>query len=146
MRSNTKVRYGLRAMIQIGVDNDTGILQKTIAKKQDISNKYLDQIIAALKAEGLIEKSQNVHSGYILSRPASTITIYDIYKAFEPELHVVPCIPHQDKCPRKNHCAAMHFWSELNEHIKSYYESRTLQELVDIQKKMELSRAENTQE
>lgn len=136
MKSNTKVRYGLRAMVQIGMDTETGILQKDIAKKQEISNKYLDQIIAALKAEGLIEKARNVHSGYVLSHPASEITIYDIYKAFEPELQVVPCIPHQGKCQRKNICAAMHFWSGLNQHVKDYYKAHTLQELVDIQKKL----------
>ncbi|MCF8231750.1 MAG: Rrf2 family transcriptional regulator [Bacteroidales bacterium] len=133
MRSNTKVRYGLRAMIQIGMESDKGILQKDIAKKQEISNKYLDQIIAPLKAEGLIEKAQNTHAGYILSHPAHKITAYDIYKAFEPELSIVPCAPEEGKCHRQNMCAAVHFWSGLNQKIKEYFESQTLQQLIDIQ-------------
>lgn len=146
MRSNTKVRYGLRTMIQIGLDTETGILQKDIARKQELSNKYLDQIIAPLKAEGLIEKAQNVHSGYVLSRPASQITVYDIYKAFEPELSVVPCLPEEGKCKRKNMCAAVHFWSGLNQHIKSYFESQTLKELVDRQEKLNQSDKKTFQE
>ena len=146
MRSNTKVRYGLRTMIQVGLESDRGILQKEIAKKQEISNKYLDQIIAPLKAEGLIEKAQNVHSGYVLSRAASEITVYDIYKAFEPELSIVPCIPDEGKCKRKNMCAAVHFWSGLNQHIKSYFESQTLKELVDKQEVLNRSNEKAIQE
>lgn len=146
MRSNTKVRYGLRTMIQIGLESDKGILQKEIAEKQEISNKYLDQIIAPLKAEGLIEKARNVHSGYVLTRPASQITVYDIYKAFEPELSIVPCLPGEGKCHRKNMCAAVHFWSGLNQHIRSYFESQSLKDLVDTQKKLNQSSEKAFQE
>ncbi|MCF8307547.1 MAG: Rrf2 family transcriptional regulator [Bacteroidales bacterium] len=146
MRSNTKVRYGLRTMIQIGLDSDRGILQKDIAKKQEISNKYLDQIIAPLKAEGLIEKARNPHAGYILSRPAREITAYDIYKAFEPELSMAPCAQEEGKCTRKNMCAAEHFWSGLNQQIKAYFESQTLEQLIDIQLQLTPRQEQTTQE
>ena len=133
MRSNTKVRYGLRTMIQIALDNKEGIYQKDISKKQDISVKYLDQIIAALKAEGLITRPPDERQGYVLTRPASEISVYDIYKAFEPALNVVPCLPEEGICKRKSHCAAVHFWSGLNNHLRTYFEDSSLDALVQIQ-------------
>ncbi|MCF8303783.1 MAG: Rrf2 family transcriptional regulator [Bacteroidales bacterium] len=136
MRLNTKVRYGLRAMVQIGLDSETGILQKDISLKQGVSNKYLDQIIAPLKANGLIEKAHNPHAGYILSRPATRITAYDIYRAFEPVLSLVPCIENNDKCKRLNTCATAQFWSGLNRQVRSYFESQTLQQLIDHQRQL----------
>jgi Rrf2 family protein len=85
MRFSTKTRYGIRAMIAIAeADQSKGILQKDIARNQDISNKYLDQIILGLKVAGLINNIKGHKSGYILTRDAETITIYDIHCAFEP--------------------------------------------------------------
>jgi len=78
--------------------------------------------------------------------PASQITVYDIYKAFEPELSVVPCLPDEGKCKRKNMCAAVHFWSGLNHYIKSYFESQSLRDLVDKQGKLNQSGKKTFQE
>jgi Rrf2 family protein len=138
MRSNTKVRYGLRTMIQIALDNNKGIYQKDISKKQGISVKYLDQIIASLKAEGLIIKPQDNRQGYVLNRNAEEITVYDIYQAFEPDLNVVPCLPGDGICERKNYCAAVHFWSGLNVTISNYLKGTNLKSLADIQKEKNL--------
>lgn len=135
MRSNTKIRYGLRTMIEVALYDATGVYQKDIARQQGISIKYLDQIIAALKNCGLITKPDDHRQGYVLAVPPSEITIYDIYRAFEPELGVVPCIPDEGYCDKKSHCAAVHFWSGLNQHMKKYFESVTLAELAAIQAK-----------
>lgn len=134
MRSNTKVRYGLRTMIQIGIDNEAGILQKGISEKQNISYKYLDHIIAPLKASGLIRKDPH-KKAYVLAKPAKDILAYDIYKAFEHELQVVPCINNElSECEKIGSCAAEEFWQGLNNVIKDYFEGKTLQDLVDKQK------------
>ncbi|RPJ74506.1 MAG: Rrf2 family transcriptional regulator, partial [Alphaproteobacteria bacterium] len=93
MQFNTKIHYGIRAMIEIALASKVkGIYQKDIAKNQEISNKYLDQIIAALKAKGLIRNLKGKKSGYILNHEPSSITIYDIYKAFEPEILLLDCL------------------------------------------------------
>lgn len=138
MRSNTKVRYGLRTMIQIALKNEEGIYQKDISKKQDISIKYLDQIIAALKAEGLIAHPADQRQGYVLTRKTSEITVYDIYQAFEPDLNIVPCLPNEGICSRKNYCAAVHFWSGLNTTIRDYFKKTKLNSLVELQQKQNL--------
>src|SRR5690554_4558994 len=86
MKITTKTRYGLRAMIEIAREtNEQGILQKEIARRQDLSNKYLDQIILGLKLADLIMNVHGKKSGYILARPAEEITLFDIYQAFEPD-------------------------------------------------------------
>jgi len=84
MKLNTKVRYGLRAMIEIAA-HPNGILQKEISVNQSISTKYLDQIIASLKAAGLVIRVSGKSSGYKLTRNQEEISVYDIYKAFEYE-------------------------------------------------------------
>jgi Rrf2 family protein len=119
-------------MIETALYDATGIYQKDIARQQGISIKYLDQIIAALKNCGLITKAEDHRQGYVLAVPASKITIYDIYRAFEPELGVVPCIPDEGYCNKKSHCAAVHFWSGLNQHMKKYIQSVTLADLDAI--------------
>ena len=89
MKLNTKVSYGLRAMIEVNRNgSSTGILQKEIAQHQEIPLKYLDSIITGLRNAGLIVKYAGKRSGYILTRSAAEISVYDIYRAFEPELIV----------------------------------------------------------
>ncbi|HRS19749.1 MAG TPA: Rrf2 family transcriptional regulator, partial [Bacteroidales bacterium] len=68
MKLNTKTRYGLRAIIEIAMNSsEHGVLQKDIAKTQNISNKYLDQIIAELKSADLIVNTGGKKSGYRLN-------------------------------------------------------------------------------
>lgn len=139
MKLNTRVRYGLRAMIQIALENDGGILQKSISEKQKISNKYLDHIITDLRSEGLIIKSIKKNQGYILAKPAETISVYDIYKAFLPEISVAPCVNQSVicDCELKDQCLALGFWSGLNVQILNYLESHTLADLIQSNIKSE---------
>ena len=119
MKFNTKTRYGLRTMLELALneDNVEGIFQKEIAQNQDVSLKYLDQIIASLKSAGLLVNVSGKKSGYKLNRPASDITIYDIYLAFEDELEIIGCLNPDSECTRKNQCVLRGFWCELNNSI-----------------------------
>jgi len=137
MQFNTKIRYGVRTMIQITLDSETGIYQKDIAEKQELPIKYLDHIIAALKAEKLIRKSSGKKSGYVLARPAKNISVYDVYLAFEPELAIAPCHEADDPCERVNLCATALFWGGLNDTIKDYLKNTSLHELALSQKEIE---------
>ncbi|MGM0531841.1 MAG: RrF2 family transcriptional regulator [Bacteroidota bacterium] len=137
MKINTKTRYGLRSMIEIALQEDNrGILQKDIAKKQAISEKYLDHIIAALKTAGLITNVAGKKSGYMLTQPASEMTTYDIYKAFNNEVALVDCLEQAKNCSKKEFCAANDFWQELNSHIKEKMNSVTLKQLTEKQIKL----------
>jgi Rrf2 family protein len=118
-------------MIEIAKDSSgKGIYQKQIAENQEISVKYLDHIIHALKTSGLITNVKGRKSGYILTRKPSEITMLDIHNAFEPGICVIECLSPTIKCNRENKCAAQGFWGKLNNQIINYFKSVTLEDLL----------------
>jgi Rrf2 family protein len=114
-------------------DGEKGILQKDIAVNQDVSVKYLDHIIADLKAAGLIINAGGKKSGYRLNRPAGEISIYDVYIAFEDELSIIDCLRAGGMCPREKLCSLRDYWCELNESIRESMESMNLEKLMKDQ-------------
>lgn len=131
MKFSTKTRYGLRAMLEIAHHSPTsGILQKDISRNQNISVKYLDHIIHALKAAELIINVKGKKSGYILTREPSEITVYDIHNAFEPGICVIDCLSRSINCDREEGCAAKGFWGGLNKKIVDYFNSISLEDLL----------------
>ena len=133
MKFNTKTRYGLRTMFELALNADRkeGTLQKEIAENQYVSVKYLDHIIADLKAAGLIANVGGKKSGYRLNKPAEKITIYDIYLAFEDKLAIIDCLLVDGHCPRKKNCVLKDYWHGLNQSIRANMESQNLKELVE---------------
>jgi Rrf2 family iron-sulfur cluster assembly transcriptional regulator len=131
MKVNTKVRYGLRTMIEIAdCKSSEGILQKEIAQKQLISVKYLDYIISALKLKGLIRNVAGKGSGYVLTRPADQITMLDIYTAFEPIL-IVQCITDDSFCERSLMCCcAKSYWKEFHQKFVEILASKNLEQIL----------------
>lgn len=132
MQVNTKIRYGLRTMIEIASANEPkGLLQKDIASSQNISLKYLDPIISALKIKGLIANSRGKGSGYILTRPADQITMLDIYTAFE-QIAIIECINNCDMCERSTHdCHAKNYWLEFKDKFLDLLRSKNLAQIVE---------------
>ena len=132
MKFNTRMRYGLRCMIEIALaDESKGILQKEISQNQNISRKYLDQIIGALKSSRMIDNSGGRGSGYKLGKEAGDRSVYDIYRSFESELKVVDEL--NDDCVADNSCAAREYWQDLNRHITEHMQSVTLKDLKERQ-------------
>lgn len=131
MKFNTKTRYGIRAMLEISMNEEQdGVFQKDIAKNQKISIKYLDHIIHSLKAARLIVNVKGKKSGYTLTREPNEITIYDIHNAFEAGICVVDCLSKSVVCDMKDGCSARGFYSELNKRIISYLKEVTLEDLL----------------
>ncbi len=130
MKLNSKVRYGLRAMIEIASQNGKGILQKEIAQKQDIPLKYLDTIITGLKAKGLIINYKGKKSGYILTKPANKISVYDIYCSYEPELCLVDCICAPCTCGKTGNCVSREIWTEVNATLKKTLMKKFLSDIL----------------
>lgn len=119
-------------MVEIAKNSsEEAVFQKDIAEAQDISNKYLDHIIHALKVAGLIANQKGRKSGYILTKDATEITIYDIHNAFEPGICVIDCLTKTYDCPREKGCEAKGFWGGLNQRITDYFKSITLKDLVE---------------
>lgn len=137
MKVNTKVRYGLRALIELGLHkNEEGMYQKEIAKNQQLSEKYLDPIIASLKTAGLVVNAGGKKSGYILAKPKNEITIYDIYRAFEPELSIIHCSNKPVTCFISRICVANEYWLGLNNTITKHMQKTNLETIIKQHKKI----------
>lgn len=130
MKINTKIRYGLRAMIEIACAKEAhGVLQKDISKNQSISLKYLDSIILALKVKGLIENEKGKGSGYLLSMPPEEINMWDIYSAFEP-IVFVECVNNNNFCENIANCSANGYWCELKKEFEQLLKAKTLAQII----------------
>lgn len=117
-------------MLEIA-NSPEGILQKDISIRQSISEKYLDQIVAGLKAAGLIVRGAKRGSGYQLLKKKEDITVYDIYKAFEFELNISGCVPKEADCPLMNNCKTRSYWCELNKVVKDHMKAKTLADIIE---------------
>ncbi len=132
MRINTKIRYAIRAIYEIALNNDEdGILQKDIALSQNLSLKYLDHIISALKARGLINNKKGKRSGLVLSKKPEEITMYDIYRAFENDISIVECVREPVDCHFIDDCPSYDFWKRLNGRIIETFKSETLHDILN---------------
>lgn len=134
MKLNKKTTYGLRAMIELAMNwEKEGIYQKDIARKQDISFKYLDHIISDLKVAGLVVNAEGRKSGYKLVKNPVQISVYDIYRAFESEITIVDCLTDGGICNRGTSCASKDLWEGLNRLIINHMNSYSLKSLADKQ-------------
>ncbi len=132
MRVSTRSRYGLRFMAELAVRRGSGsVYMKDIAKSQDISEKYLSQILITLKSAGLVKGFRGAGGGYVLAKPASEITLKDIVGALEGDLSLVDCLSDDDECSRASICVTREIWDKLGETISRTLENITLEELAN---------------
>ena len=126
-----KTRYGFRFMINLGLKFGKGYTQiKEIAEKENISVKFLEQIASQLKHAGLIKVERGAKGGYYLSNKPSEINLKDLMETLEGPLVLVECRENDVDCELKNSCGMTHFWEKLSDHISSFLESMTLEDLV----------------
>jgi len=132
MKFNTKIRYAIRSMAEIALaDQSEGILQKDISENQRISIKYLDHIIASLKAAGLIVNVKGKKSGYRLTKAPAEISMLEIHNAFEHEIAVIECLSEYADCEMIDVCLSYPFWKGLNERVKDYFNEVVLEDLIN---------------
>lgn len=136
MKISTKGRYALRLMVDLAL-HDTGeyISIKNIAARQDISEKYLEQIITLLSRAGLVKSARGASGGYQLSAPPAEYTVGRILRVTEGSLAPVSCLEDKsNKCPRSEGCATLEVWQALHDAILSVVDSITLAELAGRQR------------
>jgi len=132
IRISTKIRYGTRAMLDLGLNYGRGlILLKDIAKRQEISVGYLEQIIPSLKAAGLVNSSRGAHGGYALAKDPADIILKEIISALEGSFSLTECINDPDSCERADFCITRDLWDDLGGLIDDFLLSITLQQLID---------------
>ncbi len=143
MKLSSRSRYGFRAILELAVEYGKGPLQiKTIAKREDISNKYLEQLVAMLKASGLVRSIRGPKGGYELTRPPGDVKLSEVFTTLEGPVVTVECLEHPEFCPKCTECVTRDVWAKMQSAIMGVLESMTLQDLVD---KTKLGQAENYQ-
>ena len=131
MKITTKGRYALRVMVDLAINsNGEYISLKDIAKRQEISNKYLEQIIAMLNKAGYLKTARGNNGGYQLAKKASEYKIGDILRATEGKLAPTYCLTEEGECKKKENCKTFSFWKGLDEAISQYVDSKTLEDLA----------------
>jgi Rrf2 family protein len=138
MKISTKGRYALRLMLDLALNN-TGeyITIKSIAARQDISEKYLEQIISLLNRAGYVKSIRGAQGGYKLAKDPGEYTVGMILRLTEGSLAPVDCLEEDSgDCKRSSGCVTRGVWVELYEAIRSVVDRITLQDLVDRQMNM----------
>lgn len=131
MKISTRGRYALRVMIDLAINsNGRFISLKEIATRQEISNKYLEQIIAILNKAGYLETARGNSGGYKLARKPSEYVVGDILRVTEGNLAPTYCLTEEGECSRKENCKTYSFWEGLDNAINEYVNSKTLEDLI----------------
>lgn len=133
MKISTKGRYALRMLIELALRKEEGFIPlKEIAKKQDISKKYLEQIVPIMNNSGLLLTNRGYQGGYKLAKDPSQITVGMILRATEGSMAPVSCLENQKElCDRSDICMALTVWRGLEEVINEYLDGITLQNILD---------------
>ena len=136
MRLSTKGRYGTRFMLDLAIHYGEGpILLKDMAKRQQLSKRYLEQLVLSLKAAGLVRSIRGAHGGFLLAKHPNDIKLSEIFQALEGPFGLVECVDNPMSCSRVDFCVTRDIWQELKDGIVSILNSKTLQYLVEQQSK-----------
>lgn len=138
MKISTKGRYALRLMLDLALhDSDAPVRIKDIAARQDISDKYLEQIISSLNKAGYVKSIRGPQGGYKLARDPESYTVGMILRLTEGSLAPVACLDDEvNTCDRQETCATLKLWQMLNEAIRGVVDRVTLADLVEWQMEM----------
>lgn len=143
IKLSTKGRYGTRLMLNLALHYAEGteaVVLKNISEEEDLSIRYLEQIIIPLKIHKLVKSVRGAGGGYTLARHPSEITVCEIVEVLEGSCALVDCVEDIEFCERTTECATYEIWKEASELLKNYFESKTLQDLINISKKKKQKR------
>jgi len=135
MRLSTKGRYAARAMLDLALHYGQGpILLKDIARRQQISERYLEHVIIPLRAAGLVTSARGAHGGFALAKPPSEIRLSEIIQVVEGSIAPVDCVDDPKVCSRAEFCVTRDLWAEMERAMSGVLKSTTLQDLVRRQR------------
>jgi len=142
MKISTRGRYALRMMLDLALHDGEYTTIKSISERQEISNKYLEQIITVFSRAGFVKSTRGAQGGYKLARPAEEYTVGEILRLIEGSLVPVACMKDEpNQCPRSPQCVTLEVWKELNDAISGVVDHITLADLVERHKKKQQSLA-----
>ncbi|MFZ0450936.1 MAG: Rrf2 family transcriptional regulator [Desulfatiglandaceae bacterium] len=132
MKLSTRSRYGTRLMLDLASHYEEGPVQMgEIAKREDISVKYLEQLIIPLKKNGFVKSVRGPKGGHVLTRHPRDITMGEVVRALEGGIDLTVCIENPGECTRSSRCAARGLWEETSKVMYDKLDSVTLLELIE---------------
>ena len=138
MKLSTKGRYGLRAMIDLALNSTDGAVSiSSIAERQNLSDSYLEQLMAKLKKAGLVSSLRGAQGGYTLACSADDISVGDILRALEGDLTPVDCaaLSGNGSCGESDSCVTKYVWQKPTDSLNNTADSIKLSTLMDESKK-----------
>ncbi len=139
MKLSTKGRYGLRALIDLALYSETEPVSiNTIAERQGLSERYLEQLMALLKKNGIVKSIRGASGGYSLAKPAAEISVGDILRALEGNLEPVDCggLNPEEGCSASGTCVTKYVWQRINESITNTVDEIMLDQILAESRKM----------
>ena len=133
MKISTKGRYALRMLIDLAEHKESGYISlKDIAKRQQISKKYLEQIIPIFNHTGMLLTNRGAQGGYKLARKPEQYTVAEVLRLTEGSIAPVACLDQDpNECERSAECVTLPIWQGLYDVITEYLEGITLQDILD---------------
>ena len=131
MKLSTKGRYGLKAMVDLATEYESGakLSIAQLSERQGISYAYLEQLIAVLKKAGLVSASRGAAGGYTLARAPESISVGEVLKALEGSTALVECVG--TDCENVCSCAARPLWLKLQKKIDDVLDSTTIRDMAE---------------
>jgi len=133
MKISTKGRYSLRMLLDLAEHKDEGFISlKDIAQRQDISKKYLEQLVPLLSGQDFLRTNRGYQGGYMLAHAPSQYTVGQILRVTEGGLCPVACLEDDpNQCHRSGECKTLPVWQGLQKVIDDYLDNITLQTILD---------------
>lgn len=136
MKLSTKGRYGLRAVVDIGMNGqEEAVSLSGVSERQGISISYLEQLISRLKKAGIVTSSRGAKGGYTLGRTPEKISVGEILRALEGDLNPVDCaeiLGGQSQCKVADACVTKYVWKRISDSINHVVDTLMLSELLEI--------------
>ncbi|WP_407926367.1 RrF2 family transcriptional regulator [Gehongia tenuis] len=137
LRLSTKGRYGLRAAFDLALHYGEGPQPlRDIAERQEISEPYLEQLMAALRKAGLLKSIRGAQGGYVLAADPAEITVGSVIRALEGATCMVECTDEDGRCAKADHCPARLVWQRIQASIDGVMDSMTLQDMLEDYKNL----------
>ena len=138
MKLSTKGRYGLRALIDLAQNSkETPVSITSISARQDLSERYLEQLMSMLKKAGLVESVRGAGGGYVLAKDIKEISVGDVLRALEGSLEPVECagLEPDGGCRASDNCVTKYVWQRINDSISRTVDEIRLDQLVEESRK-----------
>ena len=131
MKLSTKGRYGLRALIDLAqYSGETPVSITSISDRQNISERYLEQLMSMLKKGGLVKSLRGAGGGYLLTRAPEEYTVGEILRPLEGDLAPVECATDRDFCQRSRECVTVELWQDIHRAVAAVVDGTTLADLI----------------